>query len=200
MPGAKAPEAERREQILAAAYAIAARERLDGLTVRRVATEAGLSPGLVHFHFQNKEGLLLALLDRLIDELIEMEMSPEVAALDTARERLLGRIREEVAKLPSERDAVELFYDYWVVGTRHPEVRGRIADALAAYRASFRPLVEDVIAEEPSRFAGTPPEMLAAIVVSFIQGNAVQAVMAPGDVDIDDFMDTLERLVPPPAA
>lgn len=200
MPGAKAPEAERREQILAAAYAIAARERLDGLTVRRVATEAGLSPGLVHFHFQNKEGLLLALLDRLIDELIEMEMSPEVAALDTARERLLGRIREEVAKLPSERDAVELFYDYWVVGTRHPEVRGRIADALAAYRASFRPLVEDVIAEEPSRFAGTPPEMLAAIVVSFVQGNAVQAVMAPGDVDIDDFMDTLERLVPPPAA
>lgn len=198
MPGAKAPEAERRAQLLVAAYAIAARERLDGLTVRRVAAEAGLSPGLVHFHFHNKEGLLLALLDRLIDELFTVQVSDAVTALPTARERLLGRIRDEVAKLPGERDAVELFYDYWVVGTRHPEVRERIAAALSTYRASFLPFVEDVIAEEPERFAGTEPTMLAAIVVSFIQGNAVQAVVAPERFDIDAFMLTLERLVPPP--
>lgn len=198
MPGAKAPEAERRAQLLVAAYAIAARERLDGLTVRRVAAEAGLSPGLVHFHFRNKEGLLLALLDRLIDELFTVQVSDAVTALPTARERLLGRIRDEVAKLPGERDAVELFYDYWVVGTRHPEVRERIAAALSTYRASFLPFVEDVIAEEPERFAGTEPTMLAAIVVSFIQGNAVQAVVAPERFDIDAFMLTLERLVPPP--
>lgn len=198
MPGPRAPEQERRRQILAAAYAIAARERLEGLTVRRVAAEAGLSAGTVFFHFDDKETLLLALLDVVIDELIVVSTSDEALSLDTARDRLLGRIREDVARLPAERDTVELFYDYWVMGTRHPRVRERISAALRAYRASFRPLVDDVMAEEPTRFAGTSPEALATIVVAFVEGNAVQAVMEPERFDLDALSRTLEALVPAP--
>ncbi len=199
MPGTKAPEEERRRQILAAAYTVAARDRLDGLTVRRVAAVAGLSPGLVYFHFDDKETLLLALLDVLVDQLIKTTTSAETLALPSARDRLLARVREDVARLPDEREAVELFYDYWVVGTRHPRVRARISGALAAYRASFHPLVDDVMAEEPARFAGTSPEALAAMVVAFVEGNAVQVVIEPERFDLDGLTRTLEALVPPPA-
>ena len=46
MPGQKASEAERRAQILRAAYDVAFRDGLDAVTVRIVAAEAGLSQHL----------------------------------------------------------------------------------------------------------------------------------------------------------
>ena len=66
MPGPKVPEDQRREEVLAAAYRVATRDRLGGLTTRAVAKEAGVSNGLVFFHFVSREGLVLALLDRLL--------------------------------------------------------------------------------------------------------------------------------------
>ncbi|TFC07025.1 TetR family transcriptional regulator [Cryobacterium adonitolivorans] len=49
MGGPKRPEQERCDAILAAAYQIALTDGLDAVTARRVATAAGISPGLVFF-------------------------------------------------------------------------------------------------------------------------------------------------------
>ena len=66
MPGQKAAEAERRAQILEAAYKVALRKGLESLTVRAVAAAAGLSHGLVLFHFKRKDQLVRAVLDRVL--------------------------------------------------------------------------------------------------------------------------------------
>jgi TetR/AcrR family transcriptional regulator, transcriptional repressor of bet genes len=195
VPGVRAPEAERRQQIVDAGLRVAARDRLEGLTVRRVAAEAGLSPGLVYFHLTDKETLLLAVLDRLIERLVPR---PDLGSPLSARDLLIDHVRSEVAHLPEDRELVELFLDFWVMGTRHPAVRGRIADALVAYRRALVPLAEDVIAEEPVRFAGTTAERLAAMVVAFVHGHAVQAVLDPEAIASGDFVATLEALVPGP--
>jgi TetR/AcrR family transcriptional regulator, transcriptional repressor of bet genes len=195
VPGARAPEAERRDQIVDAALRVAARDRLEGLTVRRVATEAGLSPCLVYFHLTDKETLLLAVLDRLIDRLVP---GPPPATSRPARDRLIDHVRDEVTRLPEERELVELFLDFWVMGTRHPGVRERIAEALIANRRALVPLAEAVIDEEPVRFAGTTPDRLAAMVVAFLHGHAVQAVLDPLAIEGGDFVATLEALVPGP--
>ncbi len=65
MPGQKAPEVARREQILNAAFRVALRERLAGVRIRDVAREADLSSGLVLFHFKTKDALIAALLEWL---------------------------------------------------------------------------------------------------------------------------------------
>ena len=54
------PVAERREQLIAAARAVASREGIDGTTVRAVAAEAGVSLGVVHYCFEDKDELLRA--------------------------------------------------------------------------------------------------------------------------------------------
>ncbi|WP_158501502.1 TetR/AcrR family transcriptional regulator [Vitiosangium sp. GDMCC 1.1324] len=194
MPGRKASEEQRREQILAATLKVAAKERLEGVTVRRVAAEARLSSGLVFFHFASKDALLVALLDWLIEALVarvrEVQL-PEGAP----RDRFLELVRQRIAHLPEERDFVELFFDYWVMGTRHQEMRGKIREALQRYRDAFRPLAEELLASAPERFPGVTAEGLAAVAVSFIQGCAMQSVMDPGRFDVEQFMWTLEALV-----
>jgi TetR/AcrR family transcriptional regulator, transcriptional repressor of bet genes len=204
VPGVRAPEEQRRAQIVDAALTVAARDRLDHLTVRRVAAEAGLSPGLVFHHLTDKETLLLAVLDRLIERtllLVEPVAAHSGSTVDpSAGEELLGRVRNDLTRIEEERELIELFFDFWVMGTRHPEVRDRIAGALRAYRAALLPLAAAVVAEEPVRFAGTDPERVAALVVAFVLGHAVQAVLDPDASDVRGVVVTLEALVPRPDA
>ncbi len=201
MPGARAPEEQRRRQILDAAVVVAGRERLDGLTVRKVAGEARLSPGSVFFHFGSKEALLLGLLDRVLVEIVGRRPPEDAAGAGTAtaRDALLGYARQELDRLPDEREFVELFFDFWVMGTRHPAVREVMVDALSAYRASFLPLAERIVAEEAERFRGVSAEDITHVVAGFVHGTGFQAVIDPGGADVDDVLRALEALVPPPS-
>jgi TetR/AcrR family transcriptional regulator, transcriptional repressor of bet genes len=187
MPGSKAGEEERKEQILAAAFEVATREGLERLTIRRVAAEAGLSHGLVHFHFESKARLLLAVLDRLFDRTAAFDVGPEILRIDSPLDRLLALLRQEMARLTHDRASIHLFFDFWLMGTRHPRIRGRMRAELERYRETFRPMVEQVLHAEPDRFAGVSPDALSAVVVAFVKGSAVQSVIDPGRFDVSQF-------------
>jgi TetR/AcrR family transcriptional repressor of bet genes len=195
MPGQKAPEDERRDTILRAAFRVAARERLTGLTAQAVAAEAGVSKGLVFFHFQSRDGLLVALLEWLLEHTVVAQANDEVWALPTAQDRLLAVIRRDVEALPRQRERVELFFDYWVMGTRHPEVRASIRAALDRYRDALRPLAAQVVSSDPVRYAGMTADGLAAVAAGFIEGCALQVVMDPDRFDVGQSLDTLRALV-----
>ena len=95
MGGPKKPEQERCDAILAAAYEIALSEGLDAVTARRVATAAGISTGLVFFHFQSKDGLLEALLGVLLDGTLDALSDSGLARLEPW-DRLERMIRVEL--------------------------------------------------------------------------------------------------------
>ena len=193
-------EEERREEILRAAYAVAARERLAGVTGRAVAAEAGVSSGLVFFYFESVDGLLTALLDWLLARtIVAGEVSGLFDAGDPA-ERMMAVIGRDVERLPKQRDRVELFFDYWVLGTRHPTVRARIRGALDRYRDAFLPLARQVVDADPGRYEGVTPEGLADVAASFVEGCALQVVMDPAGFDVGRSMATLAALVRRPAS
>jgi AcrR family transcriptional regulator len=55
---ARVPAAERRTELVQAAVRVATREGLSAATTRRIAKEAGVSVGIVHYCFRSKEELL----------------------------------------------------------------------------------------------------------------------------------------------
>ena len=196
MPGRRAPEVQRRETILRAAFAVAAREGLAGVTARAVAAEARVSAGLVFFYFATVDALLVALLDWLLERTI---VAGEIASVVTAESdpaaRMLAIIRRDIERLPRQRVRVELFFDYWVLGTRHPGIRERIRGALDRYRDAFRPLADAVVRSDPERYAGITGEGLASVASSFVEGCALQIVMDPERFDAERSMTTLAALV-----
>lgn len=195
MPGIKAPEAQRREQILRAAYEVAAREGLDGTTILRVAAAAGLSPGLVPFHFGTKRRLLLSLLDWLLATTTVLHVGPEIDALLSPTARLIALLRQEMARLSSEPARIRLTFDYWTAGVRDEEVRTRMRAEFARYREAFRPIAHAVLASQPERFPGVASEGLAAVAVSFIKGCAVQSMIDPEHFDIAEYLAATEGLL-----
>lgn len=54
-----------RERLTAAAWRIIAEEGLQALTTRRVAARAGLSHGMCHYYFENKDELILAVVEHI---------------------------------------------------------------------------------------------------------------------------------------
>src|SRR5215470_19898206 len=105
----KAPRATpireaRQRQLIEATMAAISRYGYAKLTLTHVATLAGLSPGIVNFHFRSKEQLLAATLEYLVEEyeafwaqassrageqaaakveaMIEFEFDPRVSSLE----------------------------------------------------------------------------------------------------------------------
>jgi TetR/AcrR family transcriptional repressor of bet genes len=200
LPGPKAPADERREAILRAAFVVAARERLTGLTVRAVAEEAGVSNGLVFFYFKTRDSLVEALLGWLLARtLVAGEMRAGKVAEGTPAERMLGTLRRDVEALPRQRRRVELFFDFWVLGTRQPAIRRMIRKALDRYRDAFVPLAREIIEGSPRHWGTVTPEALATVAANFVEGCALRVVLDPESFDVDTYMTTLATLVATPA-
>src|SRR4029077_904092 len=188
MPGRKAPETIRREQILKAAYEVALRKGIDGLTVRGVAARAKLSHGLVHFHFKRKAQLVSALLDWVLATTTVLHVPAVIADIPRARDRLRALLRQEMNRLPKEPRRIRLFFEYWALGTRHAPTRARISAELDRYRAAFRTMTAEMVQRESADGAGVTADGLAAVAVSFVNGCAVQAMIDPAHFDIDQYL------------
>ena len=195
MPGQKASETLRRQQILKAAHEVALRQGIDGLTVRAVATRARLSHGLVLFHFKRKEQLVSALLDRVLATTLSLVVGEEITLIRDPRARLRALLHQEVSRLSRDPKQVRLFLEYWALGTRSSAIREKISAELERYRAAFRTLAAEVLEVEVGRFPGVTPDGLAAIAVSFINGCAVQAMIDPDHFDVGEYLASVQGIL-----
>jgi AcrR family transcriptional regulator len=178
-------EDERKSAILEAAFSVAARERLDAVTTRRVAEVAGISAGLVIFHFESKDKLLLALCEQVIDE-VRLAFAGAPSEPDRpARESLVQFLSERVANFerPRVRERIELFFDFWVLSTRAPAIRHRLVRAMSELKALLGTFAQRVIDDEPERFAHVSAPQLASTLVALLHGAAIQRVVEGRDYD-----------------
>ena len=85
-------KADKREHILEAILAVLNRDGISGVTMRAVAREAGVALDLATYHFEDKDGLVAAALERVADgdaALVEMTPGAEPGeALRTALHRI----------------------------------------------------------------------------------------------------------------
>ncbi len=196
MPGQRAPETERRRQILEAAYQVAAEKGLEGLTGRDVAQAAGLSSGLVFFHYGSIDALRLALLDELIDWLIG---SDEGVPAASSTSDFLAALQEEIGLQHTDHDKVGLFLQYWVLGMRYPEMRARLRQALDRYRASFDQPAREFLAARGVNAQEKSARSLSALAVSIVVGCAFQELLDPAWFDRERPLAAMDALVEPAA-
>lgn len=198
MPGRKATEATRREQILTAAHQVALARGIDGLTVRAVAAKARLSHSLVLFHFKRKDQLGLALLDRVLATTVGPAVPDAIGAIPDPRARLVALVRQELARLSAEPQRVRLLLEYWARGAHNAVIRKKMMAGLDDYRAVFRGLAEAAVRGHAGS-TGATPAGVAAAAVSLILGYPVQAMIAPEQMDADEYVASVEGILSRPA-
>ncbi len=109
---------ERREGILQAAMRVALTEGFAAMTVRRIATEAGVATGQLHHHFASAGELKSLAFVRLIRDLLDAEIVGENAGW---RERLH-------AMLGSDDGGFEPYIRLWreaqILASRDSDIKG----------------------------------------------------------------------------
>lgn len=160
------------ERILDAA---ARRLVLDGaaaLSLQDVAGEAGVSKGLIHYHFHDKDTMLARVVDWMTDGLVSRETAALAGAtaqtaldqlwrwLETELDRGHPRALIELAHYPGER----------VEAAIQRSAAARRGAAVSTVQHLFRAL-----GLEPR----LPAPLVADVVVAFIAGLAVQRVRSP---------------------
>ncbi|WP_417217951.1 TetR/AcrR family transcriptional regulator [Arthrobacter sp.] len=174
MVGIKKPEGERRSDIIRAAKSVALHGGVESVTVRTVAAEAGLSIGLVYFYYDSKEGLLHALLTRLLETTLD---GPPPGFGENLRPTaaLNAMMAEELEGLQTQRGEVDLIFQFYFA--RHAdEFRSPINTALDEYAARMEP-----VAARVSEAAGLEPDALRSVLASLIYGAAMDVVRRPED-------------------
>ena len=201
----KASEETRREDIMRAAYDVAARQGLEALTLRAVAARADVSHGTVLFHFKRKRELVASLLDRVLYATAVLRIPDEIAQITRPSEQLHALLRAEMDRLSTDPRHFRLLLDYWTIGVRNATIRQSIRIALENYRSGFTSLAEAVVngdfqpagrrgvrAAEAGAATGTG---VAAVVVSLIHGCALQAVIDPKGFDVEQHFDAAAQML-----
>ena len=161
MPGAKKSEGERSRELLAAARDLALQEGLGAVTGRRVAEAAGLSAGLVFFHFGDKEGLLAALADFVLDE-----GAADIAAAPIATDPVQLVLSVLDARQNKPR-LIELLIELWVDARDHPKLKARLTRGASRYRELLAAKLD----------ARDDRDDLARVALTLLLGAAVQSTV-----------------------
>src|SRR3954447_14037648 len=193
MPRQRETEATRREQILQAAYEVALRRGIDGLTVRAVAARARLSHSLVLFHFKRKDQLGLALLDRVLAGTLSLTVPNGIRTIRKPRERLQALVGQELQRMSEEPRRLRLLLEFWTRGGHNAVIRQKIGAGLEEYRTAFQDVVSEMSEGKPGR--GTSSAGLAAVAVSLIIGYPVQTMIDPEWVGPEEYLASVQGVL-----
>jgi AcrR family transcriptional regulator len=144
-----------------------------GITTRRLAEEAGVNHGLVHYYFGSNENLLVRALERFTARLISRQR--ELYAADLP---FIEKWRTAMRYLVGEDITYEkVWLELQALGWNHPELRERLARVNDEWRA----VLTDAF-EEPRRELGIemPLAALVSLVMTFNIGIMVERL---GDIE-----------------
>ena len=185
---------ERRSQIIEGLLAVMAERGYDGASVNAIAKAAQLAPGLVHYHFGNKEEILVAAVRRLASDhaarlsaLDELAESPVAARLTRFIDLHLG-----VGEYADPR-ALACWVMVFGEAIRKPAVQIEISAALRDVTAVLVGIVEDGVAQ--GDLDDLDSESSAAAIVAGIQGYFVVAAAAPDVVPAGSAAAAMRRMV-----
>ena len=134
-----------------------------GITTRRLAEEAGVNHGLVHYYFGSVENLLVRMLERFTQRLVTRQR--ELYAADMP---FLEKWRTAMRYLMSEDFAYEkIWLEFQALAWNQPELRERVDRVNAEWRA----VLLDAFAEPREQYAiEMPLEALVSLVMTFNEG------------------------------
>jgi AcrR family transcriptional regulator len=134
-----------------------------GITTRRLAEEAGVNHGLVHYYFGSMEHVLARTLERFTERLIErqraMYADPTVPFIE--------KWRQAMRYLVQDRPYQKVWFELQSLAWNRPEFAGPVAEARAAWYAVLTEAFEQARGELG---LDVPTPVLVSLVATFNEG------------------------------
>ena len=156
-----------------------------GVTTRRLAEEAGVNHGLVHYYFGSIENLLVRTLERFTERLIRRQRelyASEVPFIEKWRTAMRYLMSDDVTY---EKVWLELQALAW----NQPDLR----DSVARVNAEWRAVLTEAFAEPRERYGiEMPLDALVSLVMTFNEGIILERLLGI-ETGQRELLDWIER-------
>jgi AcrR family transcriptional regulator len=166
----------RREEIVQATIRCLARDGYSGLRMKEVARAAGVSQGILHYYFDSKRTILLAALQKVLDDL-DRRLGPVLKAAPDARAQIRAVIGSFLALADENREFWLVFVEFWGE-MMHDRELSQVNAAL--YRRLRRTLGAVVVrGTRAGLFRRVAPEDAGSVVLALVDGVSLQRAFDP---------------------
>ena len=181
----KEAQEQTRERVVAAAAKVFARRGYHRATVDEIASEAGFTFGALYSNFAGKQELFLAIADRQVEQRAgEFRAIAEVAEGEgDASSEAAAQFRNV---LEADPDWPLLFYEFWSLSVRNPELQGELAKRRDAIRDALAETLERV-AKRHGFELRFPAPVLATAIAASLNGLAFERAADPKALPDDVF-------------
>lgn len=185
-------ERARRQQILEVSINGITNQGYKNISMADIATEAGVSKGLLYYHFKSKTELVGEIWSAFIDELFDYRkacVDAQTSASEKLRVYVMSHfdfLRANVNKFVA---LFEIGLDLKSKGKRSPWTAG-INERCFRYLGSIL-----LFGQSNGEFRSFSPEKFAPVIQGAIDGIALQWFSDPEGVDLADCEDELQKMI-----
>ncbi len=178
------------ERILDAAFDVLQERTMSGVRMALVAERAGLFQSNIHYYYKSKHELLLAVQKKVLRHCIELRraLGGAEGTLKEQLEAFWGQKKNFIREEPKY-DYAEI--DFWAQSRVDEAMRAEVCASFQNWRQEIEAMLV--------RFAGHLSEgkrkMLAAVMVSMMEGASMQYLLQPDAFDLDEYFAYCTELV-----
>ena len=178
------------ERILDAAFDVLQERTMSGVRMALVAERAGLFQSNIHYYYKSKHELLLAVQKKVLQHCIELRraLGGTEATLPEQLEAFWGQKKDFILKEPKY-DYAEI--DFWAQSRVDEVMRAEVCASFGNWRNEIEAML--------ARFAPQTPQarrkLLAAVMVSMMEGASMQYLIEPTAFDLDEYFSYCTELV-----
>ena len=174
---------ERRQQIIDGLYECLACAGHEKTTIKDIARAAGVSYGVIHYYFDNKKEIVLALVEDYVKR-HENLWGTLVNPADSAWERLRKMVSLAVDRFVFEQKTNMVFLNLYQMASSDDDIRNCLMSSYEHFRKAVRDILEYGISS--GQFADTSPERFDILFVGLIEGVFLQVAMESGLCDKEE--------------
>ena len=179
---------ERKNQIVRATVECITRYGYHNFSMQDVARAAGVSKGIIHYYFLNKDDLMMSVLERVVSD-IEHVLHSDINAIKDPVKKLEIFIEVCFDVVRSTKEYYQVNMDFWTQINQKEAVR----QVIAKHYVKFRKTCSDVLEEgiKGGVFKNVNPQEYSSFIIATIDGISLQWLF---DKEVFDYEKVIKQV------
>jgi AcrR family transcriptional regulator len=162
---------ERKEQIVRATVECITKHGYHNFSMQDVARTAGVSKGIIHYYFLNKDELMMCVLDKVAGD-IERVLGEEMSSITDPWRRMEIFIEFCFEIVKNTKEYYQVNMDFWTQINQKEEIRKAIATHYSKFREAAALVIQDGV--DKGSFRNVDSSAYASIIIAIVDGLSLQ--------------------------
>jgi len=183
---------ERKNQIVRATVDCITSFGYHNFSMQDVAKKAGVSKGIIHYYFLNKDDLMMSVLDKVAGD-IQTTLKEKMGQAKLVYDKMEIFIEVTINVVRNSKEYYQVNMDFWTQINQKEDVRSVIASHYEKFRESCAEVLKEGIAN--GEFADIPVEETAAAIVGMLDGLSLQWLFDENRFKINEILDQSKKMI-----